>query len=379
MATPLFSQQPHRGGGDVPSARGSGSIPGALAEFKAGRLFRDGDTNWVRPDSRRGLCYVKKEDDGLMRFCWKERQTGAQVEEELIVLPGDVYLEKVQQATGRVYVLKFRSSSQRLFFWMQEADADGDSALIRRANTVFGGSEHGDDDDEDDDEDVGDDDMDIYHMADDGSDPRELLLNRHGSREAEALSHHREQSALARESPGLHRGTLSSAQVGGVPGNSLRGISQQDPGDDVTPLSNDASGPRDLSGLRELLSSIQVPEEYQARDSSQMNLTDVLTPRNLSAVLEDERMRTSLFPTLPEDIPHTRQALDEVIRSPQFQQALASLSYVLESGQMGPLVTQLGLDPEAGTSVRAFLQAIEKQIDKEKTGDSHSDNDEQME
>ncbi|KAJ1723406.1 hypothetical protein LPJ61_005828, partial [Coemansia biformis] len=199
MATPLFSQQPRRGG---PGAgRAGGSIAGSLVEFKAGRLFRDGQTNWVRPDPRRGICFARKEDDGLLRFCWKDRQAGSQVEEELIVFPGDVYLEKVQQTSGRVYVLKFRSSSQRLFFWLQEADADSDKALIHRVNAILGaGSE--DDDEEEEDEEEGDEEGGRL----DDSTP--AMLRRQGSREAEVLSRHREQSALAQENPALHGNTL---------------------------------------------------------------------------------------------------------------------------------------------------------------------------
>ncbi|KAJ2077739.1 hypothetical protein H4R24_004944 [Coemansia sp. RSA 988] len=368
MATPLFSQQPQHGGSGLGS-RGQGSVPGSLAEFKAGRLFRDGETNWVRPDPRRGYCYIKKEDDGLLRFCWKDRQAGAQVEEELIVFPGDVYLERVQQSSGRVYVLKFKSSSQRVFFWMQEPDAVADDALISRVNAVLG--------------DGGEDDMDIYGAAEeeDEDDESRLLLHRHSSREAEALSRHNEQLALAQSSD-LHGSSLQSAQVGGVPGGNLRRSSQQLPGGDVDPVDGRSAagiGASQLGHLRQLLSDIQVPEGYGARaaDGSRINLVDVLTPSNLSAVLEDSRLRSSLFPTLPDNIPHTRQGLDEVVRSPQFQQALDSLSYVLESGQLAPLVTQLGLDPTAGTSVGAFLEAIEKQLKNERP-DRNEDDDTHM-
>ncbi|PIA13844.1 adhesion regulating molecule [Coemansia reversa NRRL 1564] len=370
MATPLFSQQPQRGGSGL-NNRGQGSVPGSLAEFKAGRLFRDGETNWVRPDPRRGYCYIKKEDDGLLRFCWKDRQAGAQVEEELIVFPGDVYLERVQQSSGRVYVLKFKSSSQRVFFWMQEPDADADDELISRVNSVLGEG--------------GEDDMDIYGAAEeeeeeeeDDDDESRLLLHRHTSREAEALSRHNEQLALAQSSD-LHVGSLPSAQVGGVPGTNLRRSSQQLPGGDVEPADSGSvagMGASQLSHLRQLMSNIQVPEGYDshAADDTRINLADVLTPSNLRAVLEDSRLRSSLFPTLPDNIPRTRQGIDNVIRSPQFQQSLDSLSYLLESGQLAPLVTQLGLDPEAGTSVAAFLEAIEKQLENERT-DRDGDND----
>ncbi|KAJ2850274.1 hypothetical protein IWW36_002022 [Coemansia brasiliensis] len=348
MATPLFSQQPQRGGSGFGSKSG-GTVPDSLIEFKAGRLFRDGETNWVRPDTRRGLCFIKKYEDGIKQFCWKERSSGAAVEEELLVFPGDVYLEKVAQSRGRVFVLKFHSSSQRLFFWLQESDASEDLALMRRVNAILGSEDE--------------------FMEESNEDVRSWLT-RNESREGEVLSHHREQSALARESSDLSRDSLPLAQVGGVPDSSVRRASQAQPGDDVQGTSPHGMGPSQLSSLRQLLSSIQVPEGYSGGStvdgSSQMHLADVLTPANLREVLEDDHIRSSLFPTLPDDLPKSKQALDRVIRSPQFQQALNSLSYVLESGQMAPLVVQLGLDPEAGTSVNAFLKAIQTQLQKDK-------------
>ncbi|KAJ1813568.1 hypothetical protein LPJ75_003128, partial [Coemansia sp. RSA 2598] len=230
----MFSQQHRRPGGST--AR---MVPGALVEFKAGRLFRDGETNWVRPDTRKGICYIKRNDDGMPVFFWRDRETNT-TEEELIVVPGDVTLEKVQQTSGRVYVLKFKSSSKRDFFWMQEEDAEGDRAVIRKANVVLNiGSEQDDDDDDDDDEDM------------DGDDDEEERvpepLGRRNSREGEVLSRHREQSALARESPGLHT-SLASAQVGGVPGGNLRRPSHQ-PGDDVTPVGGNIMDSERLNSL----------------------------------------------------------------------------------------------------------------------------------
>ncbi|KAJ2879206.1 hypothetical protein FB639_003150 [Coemansia asiatica] len=336
-------------------------IPGALVEFKAGRLFRDGETNWVRPDTRKGLCYIKRNEDGMPVFFWRDRSTNT-TEEELIVVPGDVVLEKVQQSSGRVYVLKFKSSSKRDFFWMQEEDAERDRELIKKANTVLNiGSESDDDDDMDDDED------DEEDLEQEEGQRMPAALARRNSREAEVLSHHREQSALARESPGLQT-SLASAQVGGVPGGNMRRSSRQ-PGDDVTPTSGSIMDSERLDNLRRLISGINVPDEYSQETGSALHLGDVLTVDNLSAVLADQRLRTALFPTLPGGVPHDRESLEQVVRSPQFQQALASLSYVLETGQMAPLVSQLGLGPEASTSVAAFLRAVQKQVEKEKDQD----------
>ncbi|KAI9503856.1 proteasome complex subunit Rpn13 ubiquitin receptor-domain-containing protein [Coemansia spiralis] len=323
MATPLFSQSTRK------------LAPGSLVEFKAGRLFRDGETNWVVPDTKRGVCYVKR-DDGLLRFVWKERTRGNAEVDELIVFPGDVHLERVKQSSGRVYVLKFKSSKQRLFFWMQGAEEEEDSDVIHEMNVVLSGGEEDMEEEEEEEEEEGE---------------EEELLQRRGSREAEALSHQHEQSALARESPAMDS-SLATAQVGGV--SNVR-VASREPGNDVTMGSG-------LDSLRQML--LDSPSS-SSRQQTRLQLGDVLTRENLMAVLADERLHKALFPTLPENVPRTRGALDRIIRSPQFQQALDSLSYVLESGQMAGLVGQLGLDPSASSSVEAFLKAIARQAEKD--------------
>lgn len=40
--------------------------------------------------------------------------------QDLIIFPDDCEFKRVNQCTtGRVYVLKFKAGSKRLFFWMQ--------------------------------------------------------------------------------------------------------------------------------------------------------------------------------------------------------------------------------------------------------------------
>lgn len=91
----------------------------------------------VHPDTRKGLLYVHQTEDGLIHFCWKNRQNN-KVEDDLIIFPDDCEFKKVEQCkTGRVYLLKFKSSSRRLFFWMQEPKADKDDEWCRRINDVI--------------------------------------------------------------------------------------------------------------------------------------------------------------------------------------------------------------------------------------------------
>ncbi|KAJ2841530.1 hypothetical protein GGI22_007855, partial [Coemansia erecta] len=282
MATSLFSQSRNNSNGQRKL------VAGSLAEFKAGRLYRDGETNWVMPDNRRGVCYVKREDDGILQFVWKEKKPNGEAD-ELIVFPGDVHLERVKQSSGRVYVLKFQSSSQRLFFWMQGSDESRDEAVVREMNLVLNGGEDEDeeDDEEEEEEDEEEEEEEEMEEGEGDDNERSLLLKRKSSREAEALSHQQEQSALAQESPALNT-SLSSAQVGGVPGSSMRNVSDRTAGADVTPL-----GSSELEGLRDLLMRTQERRGGVRTRSraTRLQLGNVLTPENLVSVLNDEKLR----------------------------------------------------------------------------------------
>ncbi|KAL1123204.1 hypothetical protein AAG570_002291 [Ranatra chinensis] len=106
-----------------------------LVEFKAGKMTMKG--KMVHPDTRKGLVYIYQSEDSLMHFCWKDRTTGA-VEDDLIIFPDDVEFKRVPQCTtGRVYLLKFKSSSRKFFFWVQEPKTDKDEDNCRKVNEVL--------------------------------------------------------------------------------------------------------------------------------------------------------------------------------------------------------------------------------------------------
>ncbi|RUO96096.1 hypothetical protein BC936DRAFT_142640 [Jimgerdemannia flammicorona] len=156
-----------------------------------------------------------------------------------------------------------------------------------------------------------------------------------------------------------------------------------------------------LSELRNILAGIRVPE---------INLANVLTPAAIGPLLNDPAICSgmltngihihrlihsslspypynsiALFPYLPENSQRTPEELRDIVQSSQFQQALQSLSIALQSGQLGPLLTQLGLDPSAGNGmflvsfyggvhgVEAFLRAIEEQARRQGEEDQGGD------
>merc|ERR1712179_728770 len=57
------------------------------------------------------------------------------IEDDLIIFPDDVEFKPVPACTtGRVFVLKFKTSNKRMFFWMQEPKADKDEEFCKKVN-----------------------------------------------------------------------------------------------------------------------------------------------------------------------------------------------------------------------------------------------------
>ncbi|XP_078042396.1 regulatory particle non-ATPase 13 isoform X2 [Augochlora pura] len=106
-----------------------------LVEFKAGKMTMKG--KMVYPDTRKGQLYVYQSDDSLMHFCWKDRTTGF-VEDDLIIFPDDCEFKHVPQCkTGRVYLLKFKSTNKKFFVWLQSLKTDKDEEHCRKINEVL--------------------------------------------------------------------------------------------------------------------------------------------------------------------------------------------------------------------------------------------------
>ncbi|KAJ7784685.1 adhesion regulating molecule [Mycena metata] len=111
-----------------------------LLAFKAGRAFRRENSNTVEPSPVKGAIILTTGEDGLFHFTWKNRTTGV-VDEDLILFPSDASFVKVPQSSGRMYVLKFSSSNQRHFFWLQDASTARDDEFVANINRLLEDSE----------------------------------------------------------------------------------------------------------------------------------------------------------------------------------------------------------------------------------------------
>ncbi|XP_017884292.1 proteasomal ubiquitin receptor ADRM1 homolog isoform X2 [Ceratina calcarata] len=122
-------------GGSLFGSNASRGTPKNLVEFKAGKMTMKG--KMIYPDIRKGQLYVYQSDDSLMHFCWKDRVSGY-VEDDLIIFPDDCEFKHVPQCkTGRVYLLRFKSSNKKFFVWLQDLKTDKDEEYCRKINEVL--------------------------------------------------------------------------------------------------------------------------------------------------------------------------------------------------------------------------------------------------
>jgi 26S proteasome regulatory subunit N13 len=58
--------------------------------------------------------------------------------QDFIIFPDEAELLRVDECTtGRVYILKFKSSSQKVFYWMQSKNDEKDEELVSRVNQLI--------------------------------------------------------------------------------------------------------------------------------------------------------------------------------------------------------------------------------------------------
>ncbi|XP_076349614.1 proteasomal ubiquitin receptor ADRM1-like isoform X2 [Tachypleus tridentatus] len=324
-----------------------------LVEFKAGKMTLKG--NMVHPDKRKGLVYVYQADDSLMHFCWKDRSSGI-IHDDLIIFPDDVEFKKVQQCnTGRVFVLKFKSSSRKYFYWMQEPKTDKDDEYCDKVNEY------------------------LNHPPAPGTSRSGLS----GSSSFQGL--HSELSNLG--DGDLHNllNNISQQQllqllggVGGVSGvanlSSLLGVNRPSSNQSTTstlPASSHSTRtpatenttaststrttPAANSSVTSSAETLQQASQIQIHDvqsilSGLSDLSSALNAETLQPLLSNEEFMDracELLPT-PDDSGSSslRDNLKMTAQSPQFQQALEIFSAALQSGQLCPLMEQFGMNSD---------------------------------
>ncbi|XP_070555053.1 proteasomal ubiquitin receptor ADRM1-like [Ptychodera flava] len=377
------------------AATGSRSGSKNLVEFRAGKMHLKGTT--VTPDKRKGLVYVHQSEDSLVHFCWKDRTSGS-VEDDLIIFPDDCEFKRVPQCTtGRVYILKFKSSSRKFFFWMQEPKTEKDEEYCKKVNEYLNnppppGSSSG---------------------SRSGGLPPELAalggqLGGEGSlgmlgnmdqqqlmqllgggglsalggmgglgglgaligegRPSSAQSTSSSVPSRVQSSPGQRpssgsggsgggssSGTTGTAAATGT-GTSGTNLSSQRPAtaSGALPSQSPARQQIQLSDLQNILGSMNIPAAESGNQGDQaqtaaIDLSQTLSPEVMAPILSNPEVQQRLMQHLPEgeSLPRDPEQLSATLHSPQFQQAMNMFGAALQSGQLGPLMNQFGLSQEA--------------------------------
>ncbi|CAG5124948.1 unnamed protein product [Candidula unifasciata] len=368
-----------------------------LVEFRAGKMLMKG--KMVHPDKRKGLVYVYQSDDSLMHFCWKDR-TSSVVEDDLIIFPDDIEFKHVSQCTtGRVYVLKFKSSSRKFFFWLQEPKTDKDEENCKKVNDflnnppTLGSSRGGGSGSLPSDlSGLGEQDLQSIlggmsqqqlmqllggiGIGGGGQSPFGSLLGRPSSAASTASEPPlRSRASAARtaavETPAAQprpatATTLPSQQTAGdasSAGTATTGAGGNEPAATAAPAAAGAGAQIQLSDLQNILSTMIPPDGAD----KEVDLVKALNPEAMIPILANPEIQERLVPYLPEGetLPKTEEGLRSTIQSPQFQQALSSFGSALQSGQLGPLMSQFGLGEDVANAaalgdVEAFVKAMQE-------------------
>ncbi|XP_048329605.1 26S proteasome regulatory subunit RPN13 isoform X1 [Ziziphus jujuba] len=290
-----------------------------MLEFRAGKMYFQGKT--VVPDTRKGLVRLARGEEGLVRFQWLDRTQNV-VEDDQIIFPDEAVFEKVNQASGRVYILKFNSDDRKFFFWMQEPRAEGDTQICSSVN---------------------------YYI----NRPLEFL----GEEEPDA-------SVPLQVSEDMLEDDISS-RAGNLIGSNL--------GAEVTSEATSSSGPVKLEDLQRILSNIGPTDSDTCNDmvlvadgagdpDGGLSLGDILKPDLVMPLIETLPLEELLASYLPEGQWSPEDIL-ELLQSPPFRQQVDSFTYVLRTGQID--LTQFGIDPSKYKfTVLSFLEALEDSVAK---------------
>ncbi|KAL2818968.1 proteasome complex subunit Rpn13 ubiquitin receptor-domain-containing protein [Aspergillus cavernicola] len=117
-----------------------------IITFKAGICDLETTPTGIRarPQQTPGYIYLYSEDE-LIHFCWRPRNAPhTQPELDLVMVPSDgtftPYRSDGKPTDGRIFVLKFSSSSQRYLFWLQSKSQhdESDPAFWSERDTKLG-------------------------------------------------------------------------------------------------------------------------------------------------------------------------------------------------------------------------------------------------
>ncbi|KAN0117378.1 Proteasome complex subunit Rpn13 ubiquitin receptor domain containing protein [Hyaloscypha variabilis] len=380
-----------------------------IITFKAGRCDIDQSNRpWkITPDPTPGYIYMYSEDD-MTHFCWRERSKPMNDEEnlDLIMFPSDAHFEPYEYKTsnqptsktnGRIFVLKFSSSSSRHFFWMQSKPQarNGDPSWFsprdlkigQIVNTLLQGEEVN----------VSEEIAQVRGAGNGGNDDEDETMEDvegHG----DSSEHRRGGSGGA--GPDATGGDIreegAGAREGGADGGRAAGSGPTDAATVVQNFLNSLKGGQGIptqpqgqifTTLPDLLPSSTTIPIIDSTSAAQIdNLLSYLPPAVLlisqpSSSPNDRTKEPSTasasaaIEALPID--EKKNILKRVLRSPQFHQSLGSLTMAIRDGGLPSIADALGVKVQnggvvrggsvplgGGEAVEAFVEGVRKAVEK---------------
>ncbi|KAF6805228.1 hypothetical protein CSOJ01_09661 [Colletotrichum sojae] len=385
-----------------------------IITFKAGICEADTSSKpyKVKPQATPGYIYLYSEDD-LIHFCWRERSAAMDAPDlDLVMVPMDGEFvphtptdQPTAKTNGRVFVLKFGSSSQRHFFWLQSkpqsrnGDASWFSPRDRKIGEIVNALLQGEDvnvnrelaqvrntDDRRD-----DDDDETMEDADGQGDRTDQARGASGGAGAGATGGDvREEGENAREggSDGARAAAGGSTDadaavrnfLASLQGNSALAGSQQ---------GGQQHADKPFPYLSHLLpNEITIP---MLRSSSEEYIDSLLSylPPAIVVLATDSSDLGDSEPTAEAaaaakatlSLAEKKSLLERVLRSPQFHQALGSLTMALRDGGLPTIAEALNVKVPnggymrggamplgGGEAVEAFVEGVKSTVKEKKQG-----------
>lgn len=282
-------------------AFGPATSPSPILEFKAGKLSLDGSE--VRADPRKGKL-VFLNDGGILRMQWKLRPSDS-VEENLLVFPEDVSVEKVPECTtGRVLLMRFASDpTKKLFWWMQDLKDDKDGEIFDKLKALF----------------------------------------------SKPLS----SGSPTLEDPDME--VLESAQM-----DSTQKVEESESKSGESISQPQVNADEATASIAEAIANAASEMSDMPSTMANSSLNSLLDPELVIPLLEsDADLTNAVLEHLPEG-QRDHNALKEQLRSPQLQQTLGRLTQALNEGLGAALIQQLDLPTSQQIGVRGLLDALNK-------------------
>ncbi|KAF7546749.1 hypothetical protein G7046_g9212 [Stylonectria norvegica] len=386
-----------------------------LITFKAGLCDLDTSSKpyKVKPQPEKGYIYLYSED-GLVHFCWRKRSDPmTDPELDLMMIPSDGSFvpyeyntspQPTSKTDGRIFALKFSSSSQRYLFWLQSKaqGRDGDPSYFSARDRKIG---------------------DIVHRLLQGDEfdvTRELSSVRNTDDRPDDEDDETMEDAEGSRDPPDHRGSGSGGAGADATGGDIReeGEGSREGGADGARAAS-SSAPDAAAAVRNFLDSLKGQSglstgqrQQQSADKPYPHLNHLL-PTSITVPMIDaasEEFADTLIHLLPPAVivlasgssegvdgktepkaaavqaamasltlADKRSLLKKVLRSPQFHQALGSLTMAVRDGGLPSIAEALGVNVQnggylqgggmpmgGGQAVEAFVEGVRTTVKDEK-------------